>query len=88
MEPPGRQPDPLADIRAWFESEQRERSYGPRGPERRDRERRQLGVTARRADDAELNRRRRAFLLGFLQQLPPDTLWSLSGGALGSPMQQ
>lgn len=46
-----------------------------RGPERRQQDRRhQLGFKARRRDDVERNRRRRAWLVSFLTALPTDTM--------------
>lgn len=56
-----------------------------RGPERRVRERRALGYTARRENDADLNRKSRQFLFAWLNQLPRDRLmlW-LDGVILGN----
>jgi hypothetical protein len=49
------------------------------------RERRKLGFTARRARDAELNRRRRAWLLAFLTRLSrQDLLLWIDGMWLGN----
>jgi hypothetical protein len=45
-----------------------------RGPARRQGERRQPGFAARRGEDAELNRQRRAFRAEWLPLLPRDTL--------------
>lgn len=58
----------------------RARSAAPRDPvarqtERRAYDRRGLGFTARRGDDAERDRQRRAVLLSYLRQLPEEALW-------------
>lgn len=64
-------------------------AIGPRNQERRRRDRRGLGVSARRDDDRALNRQRRAFLFDFLKRLPADTLWMWIDGAwLGSVTDQ
>ena len=46
-----------------------------RQPERRLRERRGLGFTAQRKDDASVQGQLRASLLAYLRRLPEDTLW-------------
>jgi len=61
-------------LRAWFEAA-RTSSQHVRGPERRQGDRRARGFASRRADDRERNRQCRTFLLAYLQQLPPATLW-------------
>ncbi len=43
--------------------------------ERRVYDRRGLGFTARREEDAHKNRQSRAFLSSYLRRLPPETLW-------------
>jgi len=48
--------------------------------ERRVADRRGLGFTARRREDAERNRQQRAFLLSYLRQLPDETLWGWIDG--------
>jgi hypothetical protein len=51
-----------------------------RRTERRVADRRGLGLTARRRDDAERNRQRRTFLLSYLRRLPAETLWAWIDG--------
>lgn len=45
-------------------------------------DRRGLGFTARRDDDADRNREQRVFLFAFLRRLPDDTLWAWIDGLL------
>ena len=58
------------------------RTHGPRRPERRIRERRDLGFKARRNDDAQLNLDRRAVLSSYLASLPRARLLAWVDGLL------
>lgn len=68
-------------ITHWF-TEQLPRHEGPRQPERRRGDRRSLGFQARRADDADFNRRARMLAHYFVRQLPRERLDAWVDGVL------
>ena len=75
------------DVLALIERFRARSTQKPREPvvrrsDRRVADRRGLGFTAHRRDDAERNRQQRTFVLSFLRQLPDDTLWAWIDGLL------
>jgi hypothetical protein len=73
---------PAADHSPAERERRRVSEHRPRGAERRQQERRQLGVTATRTADAERNAALRPTLHTFLRTLPPDELWYWFDGLL------